>query len=299
MNEHIRLAEPFRALFYAPFYLAELQGRFAAEGLDVVMETAGTPTLAAEAILSGRADVAWSGPMRVMQHRAADPASPLTAFCAAVMRDPFLVVGRAPRPNFTLRDLTGLRLGLVSEVPTPVWCLEAELAAAGAEPLRERGPTMAENLAALRRGDLDAAQLFEPFAALAEAEGGAVWHAQATAGPMAYSALYASSTTLRERRPAMRAMVRAVAAALRWLNAADPAEAAAALDPRFPDLPRDIRARAIARYQGLGLWADGPLLPEAAFRALGQAMLAQGALPHIPDFALCVDQAVVTEALAT
>lgn len=299
MTDIVTLAEPFRAIFYAPYYLAQARGAFGRQGLEVRMETAGTTVLAAEAVFSGQADVAWSGPMRVMQHRAADSASPLTAFCAVIMRDPFLVVGRAPREGLHLAELSGMRLGLVTEVPTPVWCLADAVARAGGQKIKDRsGGTMAENVTRLLDGTLDAIQVFEPFAAEAEAAGASVWYAQAEAGPLAYSSLYARQETLSGRRGAMRGMVRALSETLDWLAVAEAPEVAMLLEPYFPELLPDIRLRAVARYQEAGLWADGPRFPRAAFDALGTAMLRAGALPHIPDFAICVDEAVVEEALA-
>ncbi|HWT10837.1 MAG TPA: ABC transporter substrate-binding protein, partial [Roseomonas sp.] len=119
----ITLNEPFRAVFYAPFYVAEARGMFAAQGIDVVRATAGDPTRAAENLLSGAADIAWSGPMRPMMLRDRDPSCPLRSFCAVVMKDPFLLVGHGPNPGFALANLKRLRLGSVSEVPTPWWCL--------------------------------------------------------------------------------------------------------------------------------------------------------------------------------
>jgi len=299
MTETLILAEPFRALFYAPYYLAEARGAFARQGLDLRMETAGTPTLAAQAVLEGRADLAWSGPMRVMQHRAADPNSPLTAFCAVIMRDPFMIVGRSEREGLHLAELGTFRLGLVTEVPTPVWCLAHAVAEAGGQKVKDRaGGTMAENVASLLAGKLDAIQVFEPYASQVEAAGGAVWYSQSSYGPLAYSSLYSTGATLTARREALRGMVRALAETLRWLETAAPEEVATLLEARFPDLPLDIRIRAVARYQAAGLWTDGPHMPRAAFDALGAAMLRAGALPHIPDFGICVDEAIVTEALA-
>ena len=80
MMKPIRLAEPFRAVFYAPFYVAEQRGFYARHGVTVTRATAGDPTKAAEALLADQADVAWSGPMRVIMMRAADPACPLRSF---------------------------------------------------------------------------------------------------------------------------------------------------------------------------------------------------------------------------
>lgn len=299
MTQILTLAEPFRALFYAPYYLAEARGAYERQGLKVRMRTAGTTTLAAEAVFLGKADVAWSGPMRVMQHRAEDPATPITAFCAVIMRDPFLVVGRAAREGLHLAELSGLRLGLVTEVPTPVWCLADAVARAGGQKIKDRsGSSMAQNMIKLREGSLDAIQVFEPFASEAEAAGASVWYAQAEAGMMAYSSLYTRHETLTERRGAMRSLVRALAETLDWLSRAEASEVAALLEPYFPDVLPEIRTRAVARYQAVGLWSDGPRFPRAAFDALGEAMLRAKTLPHLPAFELCVDEAVVEEALA-
>jgi NitT/TauT family transport system substrate-binding protein len=297
----ITLLEPFRALFYAPFYVAEARGTFARQGLDLRLVTAGTPTAAAEKLLAGEADLAWSGPMRPMLMRSQDPACTLKSFCAVVMRDPFLLVGRGEQPDFQLPDLATLRLGLVSEVPTPVWCLMDDLLRLGINPARlatvtDRG--MAENAAAMVAGGLDVAQLFEPFACQAEDAGGAVWHAQASRGLTAYTAFYATEAGLAARRTELQGMVRAMAEALAFMRGAAPSEIAEAIAPRFPDVPEAHRIRAIARYQALDLWSPDPRFPRAAFDRLGAAMLACGAISHVPPFEDCVEEALVEEALA-
>lgn len=296
----ITLNEPFRALFYAPFYVAEARGLFAAEGLEVRRATAGDPTRAAENLLAGTADIAWSGPMRPMMLRDRDLSCPLRSFCAVVMKDPFLLVGRGPRPGFTLADLPGLRLGSVSEVPTPWWCLQDDLRRAGIDPDaldRTTGPGMAENIAAVLDGSLDVAQVFEPHAALAEAKGLAVWHRAADRGPSAYTAFYATEARIAERGAEFEAMIRAMAAALRWIAAAPPAEIAATIAPLFPDVAHGALTTALARYQGLALWSPTPHFPRAAFEQLRGAMTTAGILKGAPSFEDCVDEAIVTRAL--
>jgi NitT/TauT family transport system substrate-binding protein len=297
----LTLQEPFRAVFYTPFYAALARGDFAAQGVEVRLLTVGEPDRAVANLLSGAADLAWSGPMRVIRDHAANPASPLVSFGAVVMGDPFLLVGSTPRPGFALQDLAGLTLGVVSEVPTPWWCLQHDLRRAGIElatlrPVTGRG--MAENLEAVASGALDAAQLFEPFVSLLEARGGHVWHAQASRGPTSYTAFYAARPALAEKREAMRAMVRGIAAMQRWLHAATPAEIAATVAPFFEGTDRAVLERAVARYLGLGIWSRTPHFPREAFETLEAAMLGVGAIPRAPGFAACVDEAIAAEALA-
>ncbi|WP_198375593.1 ABC transporter substrate-binding protein [Neoroseomonas rubea] len=296
----IILNEPFRAVFYAPFYIAEARGLFAAEGVEVRRDTAGDPNKAAENLLSGRADIAWSGPMRPMLLRDRDPSCPLRSFCAVVMKDPFLIIGRGPRPGFALSDLPALRFGTVSEVPTPWWCLQDDLRAAGIDPdglTRVTDRTMAENAAAVLDGTLDAAQLFEPHAALAEAKGAAVWHRAADRGPSAYTAFYATEARIAERAAEFEAMIRAMAKALTWIATAPPAEIAATVAPMFPEVPAAALATALGRYQAMALWSPTPHFPRAAFDQLQRAMRSAGIIQGAPTFEACVDEAIVARAL--
>ncbi len=297
----ITLLEPFRAIFYAPFYLAEARGLFAAEGLALEMVTAGSTDLACQKLLAGEADLAWSGPMRPMLLRSQDPSCTLRSFCAVVMKDPFLLVGRAPRPGFTLGDLPSLKLGQVSEVPTPVWCLHDDLRRLGLDPTTlpgRRGPAMADNAAAVLAGELDVVQCFEPYAAQLEAEGGSVWHAQASRGPTAYTAFYSTEALIAAKRPALMGMVRAMAASLKLMNEWPAERIADAIAARFPDVPLAQRVRAISRYQGLGLWPATPHFPRAAQQRLGEAMVSCGAMTHIPAYEACVDDSLVDDALS-
>jgi NitT/TauT family transport system substrate-binding protein len=294
------LNEPFRAVFYAPFYVAEARGLFAAQGLEVRRDTAGDPNKAADNLLSGAADIAWSGPMRPMLLRDRDPSCPLRSFCAVVMKDPFLLVGRGARPGFSLSDLRGLRLGSVSEVPTPWWCLQDDLRRAGIDPDaldRVTDRSMADNIAAVREGRLDVAQVFEPHAALAEAAGLSVWHSATDRGPSAYTAFYATEARIAARAAEFEAMIRAMAKALTWVGAAPPAEIAATIAPLFPEVPRPALSAALARYQALGLWPATPHFPRAAFDQLQGAMRSAGVITGAPAFGACVDEAIVARAL--
>lgn len=288
----LRLAEPFRAVFYAPYYVAIARGEVARAGIDLALSTAGSPDVAASRLIDGSADVAWSGPMRPLLERSRDPASTLRSFGAAVVRDPFLLVGRGAAPSFRLADLAGMRVAVPSEVPTPVWCLLDDLRRAGvpADGLARR--PMPEAAAAVLAGEIDAALLFEPFAAALEEQGCTVWYAAAARGPTAYSAFYATAARLAALPEVFAALRRALAAALAWMAAAAPEAIAATIAPWFPDLPRRRLDRAVARYAALGLWPATPGMPAEAMDRLAQAMITAGVMAADPGRAVWVDEAV-------
>lgn len=297
------LNEPFRAVFYAPFYVAEARGMFARQGVEVRRDTAGDPNKAAENLLSGQADIAWSGPMRPMLLRDRDPSCPLRSFCAVVMKDPFLLVGRGARPGFALTDLPGLRFGSVSEVPTPWWCLQDDIRRAGVDPetlTRVADRSMAENVAAVLAGTLDVAQVFEPVASAMEIAGtGHVWYAQASRGLTSYTAFYGRTDVIAAKRPACEAMVRGLAATLAWFAQAPVAEILATVAPYFDGLDTAAATRAVERYRRLGVWTTDPRFPPEALARLEAGMLSAGAIARTPGYAGLVAEDVTEAALSS
>src|SRR5262249_62099679 len=112
-----RLAENFRAVFYAPFYATQALGFYEREGVEIEFIGSSVPGDAVAGLLGGALDLTWGGPMRVMKARDTDPASPLVCFGEVVSRDPFYLLGRADMDKFTFADLARLRFAIVSEGP--------------------------------------------------------------------------------------------------------------------------------------------------------------------------------------
>lgn len=299
----ITLQEPFRALFYAPFYAALARADYVAEGVEVRLLSGTVPALAKDSVLGGTADLAWGGPMRLLLAHDADPACPLRLFGAVVMGDPFFLVGRAPNPGFRLADLARMTLGTVSEVPTPWWTLQDDIRRAGLDPdtiRRVTDRTMAQNAEAVAAGTLDVAQVFEPIASAMERAGtGHAWYAQASRGPTSYTAFYARSDVIAAKRPAFEAMVRGLARTLAWFANASPEEIAATIAPFFEALDQDVAAHAVARYRSLGVWTTTPRFPPEALARLEAAMLSAGAIRRAPGFAGLVAEEVTEAALSS
>ncbi len=299
----ITLQEPLRAVFYAPFYAALARGTYAAEGVSVRLVSASRPADAARGLFDGSVDVGWGGPMRVMETYHLRPDCDLVCFAEVVTRDPFLIIGRSPRPGFVLGDLIGPRLGTVSEVPTPWLCLQEDLRRAGHDPARVdrlADATMTENTAALRKVRLDAVQVFEPFASELLDNGGHhhLWYAAATRGPTSYTSLYARRGTLAEKRPALRGMVRALHRTQRWLMGVDNATLAETVASFFPAVPPERLVRAVARYRSLGIWGHDPVLPLGGYERLRAGLESGGLVTAGAPFGRAVDNSLAREILA-
>ena len=295
----ITLQEPLRGLLYAPYYAALALGAYRREGLAIDFVSAATPADAPAGLFAGTVDVAWGGPMRVMQMYETRPDCDLVCFGEVVTRDPFLVIGREPRPDFTLADLYGKRLATVSEVPTPWLCLQEDLRREGLDPdalPRITGRTMVDNAAALRRGEVDVVQLFEPFAEeLITAGEGHLWYAAAARGPTAYTSFYMRRRVLAARRDEIKKLVRGLYRTQKWVYAQPPEALADAVQSFFPSVPSTLLRAAVARYRALGIWGRNPILPRAGYDRLKAGLVSGRFVREGAPFEAAVDNSLAEE----
>jgi NitT/TauT family transport system substrate-binding protein len=240
--------------------------------------------------------------MRVMQACHEVPGCDLVSFAEVVTRDPFMLVGREPRPGLTLHDLPGLHVATVSKVPTPWQCLQEDLRRAGIAPARltqATDGTMADNVAALRRGELDLVQVFEPFVSELVADGGGhIWHAAADRGPTSYTTFYARKGLLSGRRDELRRMVRAIHRTQKFVATASGYTIADAIAGYFKDVPPAILAASCARYRSLGIWGGDPHLPRAGYDRLRASLVSAGLVSQGTDYEVAVDNSRADAAIA-
>jgi NitT/TauT family transport system substrate-binding protein len=297
----IRLIENFRAAFYAPFYAAAALGAYEAEGLDVRIEASPDAARTMQTLISGHGDVSWGGPLRLMEARQRRPAHEPIVFCEVVGRDPFFLVGREANTEFRLADLAGKRLAVTTEVPTPWLCLQHDLRLAGVDPATiSLAPpqTMAQNAAALCAGEVDAIQIFMPFAeSLVESGAGHIWHAAADRGPTAYTTLNTTRQYAQAHPDVLLAMCRAMYRTQKWIASHDGRALATAIASYFPDIPAGTLAAAYDRYLRLGLWNTNPIQSREGLEWLTDAAIANGFLTQRLSYEEVVDMRFAEAAL--
>ena len=296
----ITLQETLRGVFYAPFYAAMERGAFAAEGVEIRFVSSPTPAQALEALMAGTADVGWGGPMRVNYGNRTVSGADFVCFAEVVTRDPFFLVTRTPRPTYTPRQLQGLRLGKVTEVPTPWLCLQHDLRLEGLDPASivvVDGRTMERNAAALLAGELDVAQCFQPYAETLVEEGCHIWWSAADRGPCSYTTLYASRAILAAKHDELAAMVRALYATQRWLHTVDGTTIADAVARYFPGQPPVRLAACFDRYLRLGIWGRNPILPRGGYDRLRDSLVSGGIIDRGLPFEQAVDNTLAEIAI--
>lgn len=103
----IRVAEVAHTVFYAPQYAAVSQGYFEEEGLDVeLILTPGADKVTA-AVLSGDAQIGFSGSEACIYVYNAGEKDYLKTFAQLTQKDGSFLVSRKKIDNFTLNDLKG------------------------------------------------------------------------------------------------------------------------------------------------------------------------------------------------
>jgi NitT/TauT family transport system substrate-binding protein len=149
---------------------------------------------------------------------------------------------------------------------------------------------MARNYNALREGDLDVMQAFEPFVSMAEQDSaGDVLYAASTRGPTAYTAFIATRNACASYGGEFAAMTRATAKMLAWLYANPADELAKAVTTFFPDVPQDILARSLGRYKDAGLWSRETRMNPQGFARLAQSLHSGGFIARVPGYDECVE----------
>src|SRR5256885_13560351 len=103
----LRIAENFRAVFYAPFYAIRALGLAEREGLAIEWLPSDLPGGTIEQVKRGAIDAQWGGPMRVLKDHDSTPddGARLVSFAEVGWRDPFYLLGKKTQARFQLRDV--------------------------------------------------------------------------------------------------------------------------------------------------------------------------------------------------
>jgi NitT/TauT family transport system substrate-binding protein len=210
-----------------------------------------------------------------------------------VSHDPFFLIGKRGAQPFRLTDLATRTFASVAEVPTPWMCLQQDLRDQGMDPdklARIFDRAMTRNYVALKAGDLDVMQTFEPFVSMAEKDGaGEILYAASTRGPTSYTAFVATRDACAKHRDEFAAMTRATAKMLTWLYANPAEELARAVAAFFPDVAPDILAGSLRRYRDAGLWSRATQLIPQGFARLAQSLHSGGFIGRMPGYDECVE----------
>ncbi len=263
-------------LYYLPLTIAETQGYFKAEGLEVTIADFAGGSQALRAVVGGSADVVSGAFEHTLNMQS--KGQKLRAFVLQG-RAPQIVLGVNPKtmPNFkTVADLKGKKIGVTAPGSSTNVMANFVLAKAGLKPADVSIVGVGAGsgaVAAMRAGQIDAISNLDPVITLLQRSGDlkVVSDTRILAeadkvfgGPMPAGCLYAPQTFIDKNPGAVQALANAMVRADKWIQAAGAADIIKAVPENYL-----LGDRAV--YIDAFMAAKGALSPDGLFPEAGAA----------------------------
>jgi NitT/TauT family transport system substrate-binding protein len=295
-GKRVTLSQAFQSMLYLPLYVAIDEGFFTEQGLDLTKETAGAPTVALSAVISGSAQFSIHGPEWTAI--AASKGAPVDII-ANVVNGAAVWIATAPDFKFdSIKDVKGQKVvtGLMPTTSTSLFMkllkengmdaksdVEMIQVAIGSEP----GPFVAKQA--------DVAVMYEPGLDQAVAKGMKV----VLGFPKFYGAYAFSAVTARtdvDPDTAQR-VVNSMEMAMRFMtkNEARTVEIA---KQEFPNLDPAVVEAAVKRMLADGVYPPSVDITADALKVSMDTQIALGNLAAQPDYKTFVVKKFIEPALA-
>lgn len=269
-------------LYYLPLTIAESQGYFKAEGLDVTIADFAGGSRALQAVVGGSADVVSGAFEHTLNMQA--KGQPMRAFVLQG-RAPQIVLGINPKtmPNFkSVADLKGRKIGVTAPGSSTNVMANFVLAKAGLKPsdVSIIGVGAGNGaVAAMRAGQIDAISNLDPVITLLQRSGDlkVVSDTRVVAeadkvfgGPMPAGCLYAPLAFVEKNPATAQALTNAMVRAAKWIQAAGAGDIIKAVPESYLLGDRAVYIDAFMASKG-ALSPDGSI-PEAGAQTAARAL---------------------------
>lgn len=296
-NKKITISQAFQSMLYLPLYVGINNGAFQKQGLDVTKETAGAPSAALAAVISGSAHFSLHGPE--WPAIAASKGAPVQIVANCVNG---AAVWIATTPDFkfnSVKDLKGETI-VTGQMPTTSTSLLLKL-------LKENGMDaekdikmmqvpLGSEIGAFVAGQAKVAVMYEPGLDQAVAKGmKVVLGFPKLYGPYAFSTI----TSRTDADPdTIQRFVNGMEAALRSIRS-DPAGAIAIAKKEFPTLDPSVVEAAVKRMIEDKVYPSSVDITPAALKVSMDTQIALGNLVSQPVYEKFIASTYIKKALAT
>jgi NitT/TauT family transport system substrate-binding protein len=295
-GKKVTLSQAFQSMLYLPLYVAIDEGFFTQQGLDLTKETAGAPTVALSAVISGSAQFSIHGPEWTAI--AASKGAPVNII-ANVVNGAAVWIATSPDFKFDgIKDIKGEKVitGLMPTTSTSLFMkllkengmdaktdVEMIQVAIGTEP----GPFVAKQA--------DIAVMYEPGLDQAVAKGmKVVFGFPKTYGAYAFSAVTARNDV--DSDTAQR-VVNSMEIAMRFM-AKNEAKTVEIAKKEFPTLDPAVVEAAVKRMLADGVYPPSVDITPEALKVSMDTQIALGNLSGQPDYKSFVVRKYIEPALA-
>lgn len=300
--EKITLAEVTHSVFYAPQYVAITNGYFEEEGLEIDLVNAGGADKVMAALLSGDADVGFSGPEATIYVYNNGQKNYMINFALLTIRDGSFICGRTDE-EFTMESLRGKsilggRLGGVPEMALEYAIKKYGLGVSRVgydSDVYVRTDVQFNAMAgAFLNGEGDYTTLFEPTATQLEREGKLFVLAPVGdfVGDVAYTSYYVTKEYLEDNKDTVEKFTRAIYKGQQFVLNNSDEKVAEVLIKTFNELTLEELTKVVSRYRKAGVWNDSPVFDEKYLTNLMNIMTTANELDKVAPFNVIVNNEI-------
>ncbi len=280
----VTVAEVAHTIFYAPQYVAIENGYFEDYGIDIeLILTSGADKVTA-AVLSGDADIGFSGSEATIYVYNGGEKDYLKTFAQLTQKDGSFLVGREKIENFTLDDLKGKDVIGGRAFGMPEMILKYALKQNGIDPNKDLFVDTSVAFAAMSGafigGQGDYVALFEPNALELEKNG--YGYVVASLGELGgivpYTSYSARSSYIDKNKEIISNFTKAIQKGIDFVHNHSDKEVAEVILKQFPDTSLSDLEKVIARYREIDAWPSTTKFNEESFDYLQDIMLDYGAI---------------------
>lgn len=278
-NRKITVAEVAHTIFYAPQYVALEKGYFKEEGLDVdLILTSGADKVTA-AVLSGDADIGFSGSEATIYVYNGGEKDYLKTFAQLTQKDGSFLVSRQKITNFTVNDLKGKDIIGGRAGGMPVMTLAYALKENGIDPKKDVNIDTSVAFAAMSGafigGQGDFVALFEPNALQLEKEG--YGYVVASLGELGgivpYTSYSARKSFINNNKEVIKKFTKAIQKGLDFVHNNSDEDVAKAILNQFPDTSLNDLETVVKRYRSIDAWPKTTSFSKESFDHLQDIMI--------------------------
>ena len=280
----ITVAEVAHSVFYAPQYVAHGLGYFEEEGLDVSIILANGADNVMASVLSGDADIGFSGTEATIYVYNGGEKDYVMTFAGLTQKDGSFLVSRKKYDNFTLNDLKGKKVigGRIGGMPemTFEWALKQNGINPKTDLIIDTSIAFAAMEGAFVGGNGDFVTLFEPNATSVEKNGYGyvVAYIGELGGSVPYTAYNAKRSFIEENPDVIKKFTKAVDKGLKYVDSHDSKEIAKIMLDYFPNTTLEDMIKIVDRYKNGEAWKKNITISEEEWKHIQEIIEASGEL---------------------